>query len=118
MANQNLSRPFLIEFNGQFVVNPKMDDNMAFDGRIPASIGDRANAAVFELHNGVLHKAGGQGPPMHFGRFRIEPLAFMPMPVYWIPQREMVQQCNYGGEEDSPTVFESSGMSSFRDRDW
>ncbi|KAF7681050.1 hypothetical protein GT037_000026 [Alternaria burnsii] len=110
MENQNLSRPFLIEFNGQFVVNPRMDDNMAFDGRVPASVGDRSNAAVFELSEGYLRKVGGQGPPMHFGRFVVEPLAFMPMPVYWIPEQSMVQPCNYTGEENSPRIFESRGF--------
>ncbi|KAG9193000.1 hypothetical protein G6011_11734 [Alternaria panax] len=110
MANENLSRPFLIEFNGQFVVNPRPTDDMAFEGRIPASTGDRRDAAVFKLENGFLLKADSGPMPLHFGRFRIEPLALMPMPVYWIPQRDMVQQCAYIGEESSPETFQSSGF--------
>ena len=109
MENANLPRPFLIEFNGRFVANPPMDDSMEdLGGRVPAKVGDRKDAAVFTLRDGYLCKAG-QNQEMTFGRFKIEPLAFMPMPVYWMLNRNMAQPCKYNGEENSPKLFESSG---------
>ncbi|CAG5150730.1 uncharacterized protein ALTATR162_LOCUS2756 [Alternaria atra] len=110
MENANLPRPFLIEFNGRFVANPPMDDSMEdLGGRVPAKVGDRKDAAVFTLRDGYLCKAG-QNQEMTFGRFKIEPLAFMPMPVYWMLNRNMAQPCKYNGEENSPKLFESSGF--------
>jgi hypothetical protein len=109
MENANLARPFLIEFNGRFVAHPPMDNSMEdLGGRIPAKVGDRKDAAVFTLRNGYLSQAG-PNQEMTFGRFKIEPLAFMPMPVYWMLNRDMAQPCTYSGEESSPKLFESSG---------
>jgi hypothetical protein len=111
MENANLPRPFLIEFNGQFVVNPRSNTDMEFDGRVPASVGDRQDAAVFRLEDGILRKADeNNGPMMFFGRFVIEPLAYMPMPVYWFPQRGQVQPTTFTGDEGSPQVFNCRGI--------
>ncbi|KAL1799663.1 hypothetical protein ACET3X_000005 [Alternaria dauci] len=111
MYGQNLPRPFLIEINGKFVANPDPAQmNETSDGRVPAVMGDRGNAAVFEFRDGSLRKTGGPDA-LHFGRHRIEPMAFMPMPVFWIAQREMAQECMFEGDEESPTGFKCAGYS-------
>lgn len=111
MANENLSRPFLIEFNGQFVVNPPPNAERDFGGRVPASVGGRPDAAVFLLEDGILRSVNRDDNPLQFlGRFVIEPLAFMPMPVYWMPQRDQVKRCIFTGDESSPQVFKSEGI--------
>lgn len=112
MANANLSRPFIIEFNHQFVVNPTSNASLEDEGRAPASVGpDRRDAAVFKLEDGFLRRVDeNNGPPAFLGRFVVEPLAFMPMPVYWILQRNMVQPCTFTGDESSPEMLKSNGI--------
>ncbi|CAN9090272.1 unnamed protein product [Alternaria alternata] len=101
----NLPRPFLIELDGQFVANPRMSGEMDEYTKIPASIGDRANAAIFELRDGYLRRLGGP-EPLHFGRFFVEPPLYGPLPLYWIANRNQVRPSQYIGDEDSPQTFE------------
>jgi hypothetical protein len=111
MANADLSRPFLIEINGQFVVNPPLDVDMDQGGRVQARVGDRQDAAVLKLEDGILRKADENSGPMQFlGRFIVEPLIYMPMPVYWVPQREQVKQCTFTGDESSPQTINCEGI--------
>ncbi|KAG9197906.1 hypothetical protein G6514_000745 [Epicoccum nigrum] len=111
MENQNLSRPFLIEFDGQFVVNPPLNAQEEHEGRVPARVGDRRDAAVFKLEDGLLRKADdGIGPMQFFGRFVAEPLAYIPMPVYWISSPDQVQRTVFIGDESSPQALECSGF--------
>lgn len=112
----NLPRPFLIELDGQIVANPRMSGEMDEYAKFPASIGDRANAAVFELRDGYLGRLGGP-QPLHFGRFFVEPPLFGPLPLYWIANRDQVRPCQYIGEEDSPQTFEMAGTSSSCNRE-
>ncbi|CAN9146300.1 unnamed protein product [Alternaria alternata] len=105
----NLPRPFLIELDGQFVANPRMSGEMDEYTKIPASIGDRANAAIFELRDGYLRRLGGP-EPLHFGRFFVEPPLYGPLPLYWIANRNQVRPSQYIGDEDSPQTFEMAGF--------
>ena len=111
MANANLFRPFLIEINGQFVVNPPLNTDMDNAGRVLASVGDRREAAVFKLEDGILRKADENNGPMKFlGRFIVESLAPMPEPVYWVPEHEQVKRWSFTGDESSPHTLECEGI--------
>ena len=110
MANANLSRPFIIEFNGQFVLNSPWNTDIDNEGRVQASVGDRRDAAVFKLDDGILHKADGNGPMRFLGRFIVESLVPMPEPVYWVPEHEQVKRWSFTGDESSPHTLECEGI--------
>ena len=109
MENIDLSRPFLIEINGQFVANPP--SNTDNEDRVQASVGDRRDAAVFKLEQGVLRRADENNGPLRFlGRFVVEPLIYAPLPVYWVTQPQMVKRCNFTGDESSPQTLNCEGI--------
>ncbi len=81
----HIPRPFTIEFNGRFVINPPKEHTE--DEGIEAVIGDREDAAVFNLMEGYLRC----GDSFVMGRYTVEPRAYMPMSVYWSKERGMIQ---------------------------
>ncbi|KAI4661498.1 uncharacterized protein J4E88_010946 [Alternaria novae-zelandiae] len=89
MPNTNLTRRFLIELNGQFV--SKVDDtgtaNLAAqrEEKSPASMGDRNQAAIFTLQNGLLLCNSGV-TLLALGRLLDEEDKFEAMPMYWAEQ--------------------------------
>ncbi|KAI4921580.1 hypothetical protein J4E90_000006 [Alternaria incomplexa] len=91
MANTNLTRRFLIELNGQFL--SKLSDTETAnlvakrEERHPATMGDRDQAAIFTLQNGLL-----------LCRWMLEEDKFEPMPLYWAEQFDKVKSVQYTGE--------------------
>jgi hypothetical protein len=69
------------------------------DDRIEAKCGDRDHAAVFHLSNGYL-----QSGDWYMGRHIVEPRALIPMRVYWVNEREAVQQFQNTGTQDEPKL--------------
>lgn len=101
MGNTNLTRRFLIELNGQFV--SKLSDNETANlatkrnEKSPATMGDRDQAAIFTLQNGLLLCISGV-TLLVLGRWMLEEDKFETMPMYWASQFEMVKSVQYTGE--------------------
>ncbi|RII07895.1 hypothetical protein CUC08_Gglean008873 [Alternaria sp. MG1] len=98
MEEGTLTRAFIMEVNGKFVVNPPKsveDDN----DRIPTRLGPRTDAAVLKLTDGYL--SSGE---YYMGRWAIEPRALMPMQVFWAKEQGMVQACQRDGPEEDPQL--------------
>ena len=112
MGNTNLTRRFLIELNGQFV--SKLSDNETANlatkrnEKSPATMGDRDQAAIFTLQNGLLLCSSGVFL-LVLGRWMLEADKFEPMPMHWAGQFDRVKAVQYTGEGDD-VQLESFGM--------
>ena len=106
--NTNLNRRFLIEINDQFV-SRLLDKELAdLEEKHPASMGERDQAAIFTLQNGLLLCNNGV-TLLALGRWMIEEDKFEPMPMYWTEQFEKVKSVQYTGEGEE-VQLESFGM--------
>ncbi|KAI4648354.1 uncharacterized protein J4E79_009976 [Alternaria viburni] len=102
-TNTNLTRRFLIELNGQFVstLSETETANLAAkrEEKSQATMGDRDQAAIFTLQNGLLLCSSGV-TLLVLGRLMDEEEKFEAMPMYWASQFEMVKAVQYTGEGD------------------
>ncbi|KAI4626096.1 uncharacterized protein J4E87_004596 [Alternaria ethzedia] len=104
MAKTNLNRRFLIELNGQFVrsLSDTETANLAAnrEEKYPVNMGDRGQAAVFTLQNGLLLSRNEVGV-LVVGRWLQEAsTTFEPLPMYWASQFDKVKSVQYMGEGD------------------
>ncbi|KAI4604998.1 hypothetical protein J4E83_010869 [Alternaria metachromatica] len=113
MAKTNLNRRFLIELNGQFVstLSDTETANLAAnrEEKYPVNMGDREQAAVFTLQNGLL-LCNNDVSLLVLGRWIDEESSTLePLPMYWASQFDKVQSVQYTGEGED-VQLESFGM--------
>ena len=113
MAKTNLNQRFLIELNGQFVStlsNTEMANLTAnHQEKYPVNMGDREQAAIFTLQNGLLLCDNGV-TLLVLGRWmQEEATTFDPLPMYWASQFDKVQSVQYTGDGEE-VQLESFGM--------
>jgi len=113
MARTNLGQRFLIELNGQFVsaLSDTETANLAANSeeKYPVSMGDREQAAIFTLQNGILLCNNGV-TLLVLGRWmQEESTTFDPLPMYWASQFDKVKSIQYTGEGEE-VQLESFGM--------
>jgi hypothetical protein len=98
----HIPRPFIIEIGGRFVINPPKEHTE--DEVTEAVIGDRDDATVFNLTESYLRC----GDSYVMGRYTVEPRAYLPMSVYWLKERGMIQQCKNTGTQEEPKLETSN----------
>jgi hypothetical protein len=98
MEKGTLTRPFIMEVNGKFVVNPpkSLEDDEYVN---PSRLGARTDAAVLKLTDGYLNSG-----EYYMGRLQLEPRAYMPMGVFWTKWKDTVQPCQCHGSEENPEL--------------
>jgi len=113
MAKTTLNRRFLIELDGQFV-NNLFDTETANltanrEEKYPVSMGDREQAAIFTLQNGLLLCDNGLTLLVLGRSIQEESTTFDPQPMYWASQFNKVKSVQYTGEGEE-VQLESFGM--------
>lgn len=98
MASASITKPFIIQVDDKFVLNPSKDNQ---EDIVQTRVGDRDDAAVFTLSDGYLTSGD-----LFMGRHIVEPPApFIPAFIFWMKHRQGVQQVQKYGSEQEPRLI-------------